>query len=101
MKGTNTLNQKVIEMSTVSAKGQITLPKWIRDNLELIKGDKIIFDIESLNEGAVNLTLRKNTIEKKRRNLDELLMGINNADAAQIMSDSYIEISDVGDEIVF
>lgn len=32
-------------MSTVTSKGQVTLPKWIRDELSLVPGSEVEFEI--------------------------------------------------------
>lgn len=36
-----------INVSSITTKGQITIPKEVRDRLNLKKGDKVIFVIES------------------------------------------------------
>ncbi|MEM2922547.1 MAG: AbrB/MazE/SpoVT family DNA-binding domain-containing protein [Nitrososphaerota archaeon] len=42
-----------IEVSTVSEKGQVTIPKEVRDHLTIKPGDKVLFVIE---DGKVSLT---------------------------------------------
>jgi len=39
-------NPMEIGVSTVTSKGQVTIPKDIRDKLDLKTGDKIIFQVE-------------------------------------------------------
>ncbi|MGQ4874623.1 MAG: AbrB/MazE/SpoVT family DNA-binding domain-containing protein [Promethearchaeia archaeon] len=36
----------IIGISTISEKGQITIPKEIRDKLGIVQGDKLIFDLK-------------------------------------------------------
>lgn len=47
-------------MSTVTSKGQVTLPKWIRDELGLVPGSEVEFKIA---EGQV--VLRKKVSQEK------------------------------------
>jgi len=41
------------EIGTVSTKGQVTIPKDIREALHLPPGDKILFDLEGGNRALV------------------------------------------------
>jgi len=36
----------IIGTSSISEKGQITIPKEIRDKLGIIQGDRLVFDLE-------------------------------------------------------
>ena len=36
----------IIGTSTISEKGQVTIPKEIRDKLGIMQGDRLIFDLE-------------------------------------------------------
>jgi AbrB family looped-hinge helix DNA binding protein len=51
------------EVGTVSTKGQVTIPKDIREALRIGPGDKILFDLEGENRALV----RK--VEPSRLNL--------------------------------
>ncbi|SMO57572.1 AbrB/MazE/SpoVT family DNA-binding domain-containing protein [Gracilimonas mengyeensis] len=46
--------------ATLTSKGQVTIPKKIRDKLNLKPGDKINFDIEA--EGDVKMSTSKKSI---------------------------------------
>lgn len=35
----------IVGISSISEKGQITIPKKIRDKLGIVKGDRLIFDL--------------------------------------------------------
>lgn len=48
-----------ISVASITSKGQITIPKEIRERLELKKGDRVIFVIE-----AEQATIRKASKEK-------------------------------------
>lgn len=48
-----------ISTGSITTKGQVTIPKEIREKLELKEGDKIIFVIE-----ADQATIRKAPVEK-------------------------------------
>ncbi|CAE6488306.1 MAG: AbrB/MazE/SpoVT family DNA-binding domain-containing protein [Candidatus Nitrosotenuis sp.] len=48
-----------ISVGSITTKGQITIPKEIRERLELKEGDKIIFIIE-----AGRATIKKAPVEK-------------------------------------
>lgn len=48
-----------IRVGSITSKGQITIPKEIRERLELKEGDKVIFVIE-----AEQATIRKASGEK-------------------------------------
>lgn len=48
-----------ISVGSITSKGQITIPKEIRERLELKEGDKVIFVIE-----AEQATIRKASGEK-------------------------------------
>lgn len=47
--------------STVTSKGQITIPKAVRERLHLAPGDTVHFDIQS--DGSVSLVARKHPVE--------------------------------------
>lgn len=47
--------------STVTSKGQITIPKVVRERLHLEPGDKVYFDVQD--DGSVSLITRKHPIE--------------------------------------
>jgi AbrB family looped-hinge helix DNA binding protein len=47
--------------STVTTKGQITIPKAVRERLHLEPGDKVYFDVQD--DGSVSMMTRKHRIE--------------------------------------
>ena len=47
--------------STVTTKGQITIPKAVRKRLHLEPGDKVYFDVHG--DGSVSMMTRKAPIE--------------------------------------
>lgn len=47
--------------STVTSKGQITIPKVVRERLHLEPGDKVYFDMRE--DGTVSLLTRRHPIE--------------------------------------
>lgn len=47
--------------STVTSKGQITIPKVVRERLNLEPGDKVYFAVED--DGSVSLMARKQSVE--------------------------------------
>jgi AbrB family looped-hinge helix DNA binding protein len=47
--------------STVTSKGQITIPKAVRERLHLEPGDKVYFDVR--HDGSVSMMTRKHPIE--------------------------------------
>ncbi|MGH7653665.1 MAG: AbrB/MazE/SpoVT family DNA-binding domain-containing protein [Gemmatimonadaceae bacterium] len=47
--------------STVTSKGQITIPKTVRERLHLEPGDKVYFDVRQ--DGSVSMMTRKHSIE--------------------------------------
>jgi AbrB family looped-hinge helix DNA binding protein len=47
--------------STVTSKGQITIPKAVRERLHLEPGDKVYFDVQD--DGSVSMMTRKHPIE--------------------------------------
>jgi antitoxin PrlF len=47
--------------STVTSKGQITIPKAVRERLHLEPGDKVYFDVRD--DGSVSMMTRKQPIE--------------------------------------
>ena len=49
--------------TTLTSKGQITIPKHIRDSLRLVPGSKLVFDINS----DLDLVLRKSGPVEERR----------------------------------
>ncbi len=48
--------------STMTTKGQITVPKAVRDRLRLETGDKVYFDIAD--DGSVRLVARNRPMEE-------------------------------------
>jgi len=48
--------------STLTTKGQITIPKAVRDSLRLQTGDKVYFDIAP--DGSVRLVARNRPMEE-------------------------------------
>jgi len=53
-----------MSITTITAKGQITVPKEVREALRLGQGDKVLFVVE--NDRAIMMPL------PRRRNLSEL-----------------------------
>ena len=47
--------------STVTSKGQITIPKVVRERLHLEPGDKVYFDVQD--DGSVSMVTRKRPVE--------------------------------------
>ena len=47
--------------STITSKGQITIPKAVRERLHLEIGDKVYFDVR--NDGSVVLVARNEPVE--------------------------------------
>jgi antitoxin PrlF len=47
--------------STLTSKGQITIPKVVRERLHLEPGDRVYFDIRD--DGSVSMVTRKHPIE--------------------------------------
>ena len=47
--------------STVTSKGQITIPKAVRERLHLEPGDKVYFDVHD--DGTVSMMTRKHPVE--------------------------------------
>jgi AbrB family looped-hinge helix DNA binding protein len=47
--------------STLTSKGQITIPKVVRDRLHLEPGDKVYFDVQD--DGSVSMVTRKQPVE--------------------------------------
>jgi antitoxin PrlF len=47
--------------STMTSKGQITIPKVVRERLHLEPGDKVYFDVRD--DGSVFLATRKHPLE--------------------------------------
>lgn len=48
-------------VSTVTQKGQVTIPKSVRDNLHLVTGDKIEFVLNDRGEVVIKPVTRKVT----------------------------------------
>lgn len=49
--------------TTLTRKGQVTIPKHIRDSLSLAPGSKLTFDVS----GDGEIVLRKSPLAKRRR----------------------------------
>ena len=49
-----------MSVATITSKGQVTIPKEVRDKLHLKSGGKIDFKIDSGGEFATIIPLRKN-----------------------------------------
>ena len=47
--------------STLTSKGQITIPKVVRERLHLEPGDRVYFDVQD--DGSVSLVTRKYPVE--------------------------------------
>lgn len=47
--------------STITSKGQITIPKVVRERLNLEPGDKVYFDVQD--DGSVSMLTRKHPVE--------------------------------------
>ena len=47
--------------STITSKGQITIPKVVRERLHLEPGDKVYFDVQQ--DGSVSMMTRKHPVE--------------------------------------
>ena len=47
--------------STITSKGQITIPKAVRERLHLEEGDKVYFDVRD--DGSVLLVARNEPVE--------------------------------------
>lgn len=47
--------------STITSKGQITIPKVVRERLHLEPGDKVYFDVQD--DGSVSMMTRKHPVE--------------------------------------
>lgn len=46
-------------VSTVTQKGQVTIPKTLRDNLRLVTGDKVEFSLNERGEVVIKPVTRK------------------------------------------
>jgi len=56
-----------VQKATLTSKGQLTIPKQIRDHLGLKPGDRIAFDVE---DGVIRLRVeRRRTLEELRGSL--------------------------------
>lgn len=47
--------------STLTSKGQITIPKAVRERLHLEPGDKVYFDVQG--DGSVSMVTRRHSVE--------------------------------------
>src|SRR5690625_2236188 len=65
---------KVIK-STITSKGQITLPKTIRELMNLNTGDQVVFTLESNNK--VIMEKESNIKNQSKMNLISLLLEVN------------------------
>jgi AbrB family looped-hinge helix DNA binding protein len=50
-----------VKESTVTSKGQITIPKAVRESLHLEPGDKVYFDVRD--DGSVLMVARNEPVE--------------------------------------
>jgi len=46
MVGINRLSTMIVGTSIISEKGQVTIPKEIRDKLGIVQGDRLVFDLK-------------------------------------------------------
>jgi len=69
----NVRNMQIFDTAVLSSKGQITLPKSVRDKLKLNKGQKVVF-YESYDG---NIVIEPITDSKSRK---DLLQAYNNID---------------------
>lgn len=56
----------ILGTSTISEKGQITIPKEIRDKLGIMQGDRLIFDLK-----GDTIILKKVGVNKVSKILDD------------------------------
>ena len=56
-----------LSRATLTSKGQLTVPKDVRDRLGLKSGDRVVFDLEDLEDGVVRLRV------ERRKSLGELM----------------------------
>lgn len=79
----------MIKGATVSSKGQITIPKPIRESLGLKEGKKVVFILEK-NE-AVMVPEVENPVEELKELRNEMKLSV--AEIRQMMSESKKEWS--------
>lgn len=53
-------------ISTISAKGQTTVPKRVREHLNLKEGDQVVFEINENGETVLKKTLLEEELEYLR-----------------------------------
>lgn len=68
------------EIATITSKGQVTIPKPIRDALGVVTGDRISFTVQP--DGTVRLATRKRSLDSiagmlhrpatRRRSVEEM-----------------------------
>jgi AbrB family looped-hinge helix DNA binding protein len=62
--------------TTVTSKGQVTIPKHVRDAMDIRPGTKIVFDVN----GAGELILRKSVLRGKPRRPDRFERALGSAE---------------------
>lgn len=56
-----------MQKATITSKGQLTIPKQVRDQLDLKSGDRLSFEVEN---GSIRLRVEKrSTLEELRGSL--------------------------------
>lgn len=74
----------VSEDATITSKGQVTIPKRIRDELDLDAGTEVIFTVEE--DGSIRVQLKEPALERLRA-VRERLAG-RDVDIEQMRRDS-------------
>lgn len=71
-------DNELLATAKITTKGQITIPKIIRNTLELEEGDSVLFYID--NKNNVKIVNRKDCIVQPDKNVEHVVVkrGINN-----------------------